>query len=112
MKRPACHTSNPRENQLLAALTSAESTRWLPALEPVALPIGMVLCETGCSPTYAYFPTTAIVSLLNVTEDGESSEVAVVGNDYRTIDFAALARFAEFDPTYLLLDEPSIHDPG
>lgn len=81
MKPLATYMSDPRENQLLAALTAAESTRWRPALEPVALPTGMVLCETGCSPTYAYFPTTAIVSLLNITEDGESSEVAVVGND-------------------------------
>lgn len=31
---------------------------------------------------------------------------------YRIPDFPALARFADFDPAYLLLNEPSVHQPG
>jgi CRP-like cAMP-binding protein len=73
--------SNPRQNQLLSALLDAEWSRWQPQLELVDLPRGMVLCESGDVPTYAYFPTTAIVSLLHMTSDGASSEIAVVGND-------------------------------
>lgn len=81
MKPVTCHISNPRENQLLAALTDAEWQRWRVALEPVEMRVGMVLCESGSPHAYAYFPTTAIVSLLTTTEDGASSEIAVVGND-------------------------------
>ncbi|MEO6624118.1 MAG: Crp/Fnr family transcriptional regulator [Burkholderiaceae bacterium] len=73
--------SDPRSNQLLAALPQAEWERWEPYLEPVELGLGQVLSESGRMPAYVYFPTSAIVSLLYVTEDGGSSEVAVVGND-------------------------------
>ena len=78
---PAKTTSNPRENQLLASLPEAEWGRWQPSLEMVDLRLGKVLSESGRIPAYLYFPTTAIVSLLYVTEEGASSEIAVVGND-------------------------------
>ena len=81
MSAPPRRIADPRQNQLLAALPDAEWQRWLPDLEPVDLPLGMVLCESGCAPAYAYFPTTAIVSLLYMTQHGASVEVAVVGND-------------------------------
>ncbi len=67
------------QNQLLAALPKAEWLRWLPDLEPVELPLGTVLYESGCNMPYVYFPTNAIVSLLYVLEDGASAEIAVVG---------------------------------
>ena len=75
------HSSDPQQNQLLAALSVVEWSRWQPHLERVELALGQVLCEPGQVPAYAVFPTTAIVSLLYMTEDGASSEVAVVGND-------------------------------
>ena len=81
MNAPSHQASTPRQNQLLAALLDAEWSRWQPQLELVDLPRGMVLCESGNIPAYAYFPTTAIVSLLHMTSDGASSEIAVVGND-------------------------------
>ena len=81
MSAPSKSVSNPRQNQLLATLLDADWGRWQPHLELVDLPRGMVLCESGNVPAYAYFPTTAIVSLLSTTEDGASSEIAVVGND-------------------------------
>lgn len=73
--------SDPRQNHLLAALPDAEWRRWQTDLEAVDMPRGMVLSESGSTPAHAYFPTTAIVSLLNMTEDGASSEIAVVGNE-------------------------------
>jgi CRP-like cAMP-binding protein len=73
--------THPRDNQLLAVLQEVDFNRWLPSLELVDLPLGLVLSESGRTPAYVYFPTTAIVSLLYMTEDGASSEVAVVGND-------------------------------
>src|SRR6266436_56471 len=70
---------NPRRNQLLAALPDAEWLRWVPQLEPVEMPLGKILYESGNRMTHVYFPTTSIVSLLYVMEDGASAEIAVVG---------------------------------
>jgi CRP-like cAMP-binding protein len=72
---------DPRKNRLLAALPVAEWQRWLPQLQVVEMPLGQVLCESGSLPTHVYFPTTAIVSLLYVMENGASAEIAVVGNE-------------------------------
>jgi CRP-like cAMP-binding protein len=71
----------PTLNQLIAALPSAEAQRWLPQLEWVQMPLGEVLYESGSMLTHVYFPTTAIVSLLYVMENGASAEIAVVGNE-------------------------------
>jgi len=69
------------KNLLLAALPKPELQRWLPDLEHVDLPLGQVLYESGGDISYVYFPTTAIVSLLYVLENGSSAEIAVVGNE-------------------------------
>ena len=74
-------SSEPIKNHLLAALPHAESQRWLPLLESVDLPLGQVLYESGTTLSHVYFPTTAIISLLSVMENGASAEIAVVGND-------------------------------
>jgi CRP-like cAMP-binding protein len=58
-----------------------EWQRWLPQLEPVDMPLGLVLYESGATLSHVYFPTTAIVSLLYVMENGASAEIAVVGNE-------------------------------
>ena len=73
--------SDPRQNQLLATLSDLEWHRWRPHLQLVNLSLGQVLCESGRNPAYVIFPTTAIVSLLYMTLNGASAEVAVVGND-------------------------------
>ena len=70
-----------RKNHLLAALPDAEWARWLPQLERVEMPLGKVLYESGVKMSHVYFPTTAIVSLLYVMEDGASAEIAVVGHE-------------------------------
>jgi len=73
--------TDPKENDLLAALPAAEWRRWLPLLEAVDLPLGQVLYESGATLSHVYFPTTAIVSLLYVMENGASAEIAVVGHE-------------------------------
>ncbi len=73
--------ADPRKNQLLAALPDAEWQRWLPQLEVVDMPLGQVLYESGTTLSHVYFPTTAIVSLLYVMENGASAEIAVVGHE-------------------------------
>lgn len=72
---------DPRQNWLLAALADAEWARIAPFLQPVAMPLGQVLYDPGARPSHVYFPTTAIVSLLYVMENGASAEIAVVGNE-------------------------------
>ena len=71
----------PRQNHLLAALPDAEFAHLLPHLEWCPLPLGEALYESGAALQHVYFPTTAIVSLLYVMENGASAEIAVVGND-------------------------------
>ena len=73
--------ADPRTNQLLAALPLAEWQRWQPQLEAVELPLGQVLYESGSTLGHVYFPTTAIVSLLYVMQNGASAEIAVVGRE-------------------------------
>jgi len=70
-----------RTNGLLAALPDAEWQRWLPELESIDLLLGQVLYESGSTLSHVYFPTTSIVSLLYVMENGASAEIAVVGNE-------------------------------
>ena len=70
-----------RRNHLLAALPEADFERIAPHLELIAMPLGEVLYESGGKMQFVYFPTTSIVSLLYVMEDGSSAEIAVVGND-------------------------------
>ena len=70
-----------RENSLLAALPDAEWRRWEPLLEQVEMPLSQVLYEPDTTLTHVYFPTTSIVSLLYVMENGASAEIAVVGNE-------------------------------
>ncbi|MDA3947633.1 MAG: Crp/Fnr family transcriptional regulator [Spirochaeta sp.] len=50
-------------------------------LEPFPLTLGEVLYESGGQLEWVYFPTTAIVSLLYVMENGSSAEIAVVGKE-------------------------------
>jgi CRP-like cAMP-binding protein len=72
---------DPRQNHLLAALPADHLQRWQAALEPVDMPLGAALYESGVAMTDVYFPCTSIVSLLYVMEDGASAEIAVVGNE-------------------------------
>lgn len=74
-------TLTKSQNALLAALPDKEFERWAPHLEWVELKLGQVLQEPGVVMGYAYFPTTAIVSLLYVLADGASTEIAVIGQE-------------------------------
>ena len=73
--------NSQRFNHLLNSLPATEFERIVPFLEPVEMALGQVIYESGGQLRYAYFPTTCIVSLLYVLENGASAEIAVVGND-------------------------------
>jgi len=45
------------------------------------MPLGWAVYESGVHMAYVYFPTTSIVSLLYVTENGASAEIAITGNE-------------------------------
>jgi CRP-like cAMP-binding protein len=73
--------AEPQRNRLLTALPPTELQRIEPHLQYVAMPLGTVLSESGDLLRHVYFPTDSIVSLLYVTEEGASAEIAVVGNE-------------------------------
>jgi len=72
---------DPNQNHLLAALLDAEFDRLAPHLEFTPMLLGDVLYEPGGKLQHVYFPTTAIVSLHYVLENGGSCEIAGVGNE-------------------------------
>src|SRR5687768_8779833 len=74
-------SGNARANQLLAGLSADALNRLLPHLQPVDLRLGEVVYEPGDTLSHAYFPTSSLVSLLHVMENGASAEIAIVGND-------------------------------
>ncbi len=71
----------PLWNHLIAAAPDDDRHRIIPHLEPVWLPLGMALYESGAQMESVYFPTTAIVSLLYELENGGSAEISVVGRE-------------------------------
>jgi CRP-like cAMP-binding protein len=71
--------SDLMENKLLAAWPEEERARLQSRFEPVEMPLGQALYESGDTLSHVYFPTTSIVSLLQVMENGASAEIAVVG---------------------------------
>src|SRR5471032_2139138 len=82
MKNPLMtERHRPEENALLAALSAAERERLAKDLELVPLALGQVLYESGQTMSHAYFPLDCIVSLLYVMQNGESAEIAIVGNE-------------------------------
>jgi CRP-like cAMP-binding protein len=70
-----------KQNYLLAALPETQLDVLTGDLELIEMTLGDVLYESGSQLAHVYFPTTAIVSLLYVMEDGSSAEIAVVGNE-------------------------------
>ena len=73
--------NTPSQNHLLDALPAVDYERLAAHLEPISMALGDVLYESGAKQRYVYFPTTCIVSLLYVMEDGASAEIAIVGNE-------------------------------
>jgi CRP-like cAMP-binding protein len=72
---------NPRQNLLLATLPESEYAHLSPHLELIQLPLGEILYESGEQLHHVYFPTTAIMSLHYVMENGASAEIAGVGKE-------------------------------
>ncbi len=74
-------TDDKQLNHLLAALPADEFDRLKNDLEPVTLALGEVIYESGEQLEYLYFPTTSIISLLYIMENGSTAEIGMAGND-------------------------------
>lgn len=68
-----------RANRLLAAIEPGDFAVLEPHLEFVELPLGQVLYDAGEIIRHVYFPHQAVISLVNLMEDGGIVEVAVFG---------------------------------
>ncbi len=73
--------NTPKQNHILAALPAGDYARLLPDLELIPMSLGWAVYESGGHMSYLYFPTTSLVSLLYVMEDGASAEIAITGNE-------------------------------
>ena len=71
----------PRDNRLLAALPEDGYNALFPFLEPLAMPLGLSLYESGAVQRYVYFPTTSHISLLYTMIDGSTAEMGLVGQE-------------------------------
>ncbi|KPC52589.1 Crp/Fnr family transcriptional regulator [Amantichitinum ursilacus] len=69
------------KNDLLNMLGPVEREAWRAHIEPMDMLAGTMLCESGESPAYVYFPATCVVSLLYAMENGASAEIAMVGRE-------------------------------
>ncbi|MBC3863352.1 Crp/Fnr family transcriptional regulator [Undibacterium jejuense] len=72
---------SPMQNRLLASLVLVEFERLKPNLEVVNLAVGDIIYESGARQEFVYFPTTAVISLLYMMEDGELAEIASIGSE-------------------------------
>lgn len=79
--QPIVRPGDALKNHLLAALPEDEFKRIEPDLEAVSLALGEVLYDAGEHMSYIYFPTTAIVSLLYLMENGVTSEIGIEGSN-------------------------------
>jgi CRP-like cAMP-binding protein len=77
----ASASETPRNNHLLAALPEKDYERIAEQLEFVSLSLGQVLYESGDRLTHIYFPTTAIISLLYIMQNGNTAEIGIAGNN-------------------------------
>lgn len=90
------NTLSPEQNQLLAAMPTQTQRRIFPQLELVSLPANCALYESGMTRRYVYFPTSSIISLEHVLENGASAGISMVGNE----GLVGMASFmgSEFSP--------------
>jgi CRP-like cAMP-binding protein len=74
-------TNGALNNYLLSSLSESDFSHIQSKLEPKSFKLGEVLYESGGKMDHVYFPTTAIISLLYIMENGMTAEIGVVGND-------------------------------
>jgi CRP-like cAMP-binding protein len=68
-------------NKLLSAMSGEEFARLLPYMEPVAVSAGDYIYGFGNAVEFVYFPETAVISQIHLLEDGNTTEVALIGKE-------------------------------
>ncbi len=72
---------SPKQNRILGLLPLSDYARLQDDLELVHLEQGNVLYESGDALAYLHFPVDCIISLVFTTKKGDTSELAITGND-------------------------------
>jgi CRP-like cAMP-binding protein len=78
---PPARPTPSTDNRILAALDDSEAASLFSQLERVSLTQGQVIYEAETQIEYAYFPETAVFSMLSEMENGDTVEVGPVGNE-------------------------------
>jgi CRP-like cAMP-binding protein len=74
-------SDSPINNWILSTIPENEYERLRPHLTHIPLPQGQVLFTPDSPIDYAYFPNNGMVSLVSITEDGETVEVGMVSEE-------------------------------
>jgi CRP-like cAMP-binding protein len=74
-------TIGRKSNHILDALPVSERALMFGFLEKVTMHLGEVIHEAGALQTQVFFPIDCVVSLLYVLKDGDTAEVAIIGNE-------------------------------
>ncbi|MGA1622932.1 MAG: Crp/Fnr family transcriptional regulator [Synechocystis sp.] len=69
------------KNQLLGLLTEASYAPLAACLTKVSLESGQVLYEPNEVMDFAYFPSSAMISIVSIMEDGATTEIGLIGNE-------------------------------
>jgi CRP-like cAMP-binding protein len=85
------------KNRLLNAFEDESRARVDSYLERVEFKLGDVVCEAGGVLNHAYFPDSAVLSLLTVLESGVAIETANIGREGAFGLFAAMYSRASFN---------------
>jgi len=99
------------KNQLLGAFEPAARARIQPYLQPVALDLGVVVCEAGGLLEHAYFPQGCVLSLLTVLKNGSAVECANIGREGAFGLFSAMYSRVSFNQCVVQLQGPMIRCP-
>ena len=78
---PENATTIPLRNRLLSSLINHDYQRLVSHLQQVDLKLGDVIYTAGDTIENVYFPETAVVSLLSTLENGDTTEVGLIGNE-------------------------------
>lgn len=70
-----------QKNQLLKSLPSSAQARIYPRLTLVELNLNDVISEPGDVIEFCYFPVNCIISMLYLTQEGDSDQISMVGNE-------------------------------
>ncbi|HJQ24612.1 MAG TPA: Crp/Fnr family transcriptional regulator [Blastocatellia bacterium] len=73
--------AHPIKNLILRALPAPECHRLVPNLQWVSLPQGRIIYHAGEPIDQVYFPNSGMVSLLSISANAETLEIAMVGNE-------------------------------